>query len=98
MSDPRIHARDVGLRRLSRLTGWIGAAAIAGGGAIAIVLAGTQHASTATTSNPPVSAPVGGSQVGQDPGEPSQQGGLQAPLTPPLPASGGMGGPVSGGS
>ena len=97
MSDPRIPARDAGLRRLSHLTGWIAAAAIAGAGAIAVVLAGSQQASTATTSDPTVSAPAGGSQVGEDPGR-SQQGGLQAPLTPPLPAAGGGSGPVSGGS
>jgi hypothetical protein len=97
MSDPRIPARDAGLRRLSHLTGWIGGAAIAGAGVIAIVLAGAQHHATAITSDPSVIAPVGGSQVGEDPGQ-SQQGGLQAPLTPPLPAAGGGSGPVSGGS
>jgi hypothetical protein len=101
MSDPRIPTRDAGLRRLSHLTGWIAAAALAGAGAIAVALAGTQHQATATPSDPSVSAPVGGGQIGEDPGQSQQgglQGGLQAPLSPPLPATGGGGGPVSGGS
>lgn len=97
MSDPRIPARDAGLRRLSHLTGWVAAAAIAGAGVIAVVLAGAQDPATPATSDPSVSAVVGGGQIGEDPGQ-SQQGGLQAPLSPPLPATSGGGGPVSGGS
>jgi heme exporter protein B len=41
MSDPRVDARDAGLGRLGRLTGWIAAGALAATGAVAAVAAVT---------------------------------------------------------
>jgi hypothetical protein len=99
--DPRLQARDRGLRRLSSLTGWIAAGSLAIAGTIAVALGATHHqpaaTSTTVTGGSGANAPADGSQIGaQDPttGFP----GLQPPVSAPQPGFGGGGGIVSGGS
>jgi hypothetical protein len=99
MSDPRIQARDRGLRRLNALTAWIGAGCLGVAAAVALALGMGHHqpASTAVTQTAGTSVPDDGGQSGvQEPaaGLPN----LQPPVTAPQPGIGGGGGVTSGGS
>jgi hypothetical protein len=98
--DPRLQARDRGLARLNSLTGWIAAACLGVAGTIAVALGATHHqpaaATTGVTGSSGATAPVDGSQIG-DQVPTTGFPGLQPPVTAPGPGIGG-GGVVSGGS
>jgi hypothetical protein len=100
MSDPRIQARDRGLRRLNTLTGWIAAGCLGIAGAVSLALSVSHHqpASTPVTQTAGTGAPDDGAQIGGQ--EPTGDlPGLQPPVTVPQPGLGGGGGGVtSGGS
>jgi hypothetical protein len=91
MPDPR--SRDIGLRRIRTVTGWITAAAVSAVVVISVGVARANHRSTDASQADP-----GASQV--DPADPwgtSGGTGLQPPATPPTQGTGG-GQAVSGGS
>jgi hypothetical protein len=102
-ADRTAAVRDAGLRRVSRLTRWLLAGALAltaGCSAIAAhVSAGASHQSASQTAATDGSSQSGGSDSGSSSGSSSSDSGstLQAPDWPPS-ASGGAGSVTSGGS
>jgi hypothetical protein len=90
-------SRDLGLRRVSRLTRWLAAGGVAFTGMFAVMVAKAQPGKSATTGSQAASQVQ--TSPSADSGQPSSQDnpGLQAPQLPPV-ATGGSGQVVSGGS
>ena len=100
-ADRTAAVRDAGLRRVSRLTRWLLAGALAltaGCSAIAAhVSAGASHQSASQTAATDDSSQSGGSDSSSGSGSSDSGSTLQAPDWPPS-ASGGAGSVTSGGS